>query len=259
MTGSPRHSPQSLVGQVALVTGAARGLGWEIAHQLAMLGAEVIVGARDKEKADEAAGRIDGRGGVAVGLKLDVVNEADRRDAASFLDAAYGRLDILVNNAAVYLDSPDAATPAFKLASETPEHLLRTTFDANFFAPIQLTQQVLPLMRRSEAGRIVNLSSVRGSLTLQADPTSPVYPNKALAYDASKTALNAFSLQLADELRDTLIKVNAIHPGWVRTQMGSEHADLSLEDGAKTAVMYATLPRDGPTGGFFYLDQKLPW
>lgn len=248
-----------LDGRIALVTGATRGLGLEISRQLAALGAVVILAARDKVRADAAADELRGKGYRAHGLKLDVTDEADRRAAYDAIDRSHGRLDILVNNAAVYLDSPNAATPAPKLASETPADLLRATFEANFFAPIFLTQALLPLLRRSPAGRIVNLSSVRGSLTHQADPTSPVYPNKALAYDTSKTALNAFTVQLAEELRGTPVKVNAIHPGWVRTEMGSDVADLSLEQGAHTAILYASLPEDGPSGGFFYLDERLPW
>lgn len=148
--------------------------------------------------------------------------------------------------------------PHPKLTSGTSEDLLRATFETNFFAQVFLTQVLLPLLRRSRAARVVNLSSIRGSLTLQADPASTAYP-KAFAYDTSKTALNAFTVQLAEELRHTAIKVNSIHPGWVRTKMGSDVADLNLEGGARTAILYASLPDDGPTGGFFYLDERLPW
>ncbi|MDB5556486.1 MAG: short-chain dehydrogenase [Rhizobium sp.] len=247
-----------LTGKLALVTGGARGLGLEISRQLAAQGAEVVVAARDGTKAEAAASALRGEGYAAHGLKLDVIREEDRKAAHDNLQKSHGFLDILINNAAVYLDSENAATPAPRLASGTPEDLLRTTFEINFFAPVFLTQALLPLLRQSKAGRIVNLSSIRGSLTLQTDPASTAYP-KAFAYDASKTALNAFTVQLAEELRQTAIKVNAIHPGWVRTKMGSEAADLSLEEGARTAILYASLPDDGPTGGFFYLDERLPW
>ena len=132
-------------------------------------------------------------------------------------------------------------------------------FDTNFFAPIALTNVLLPLLRKSTAGRIVNLSSILGSLTLHADPASPIYQAKSFAYDASKTALNAFTVHLAYELRDTPIKVNSAHPGWVKTDMGGDSAPMEIEDGSKTSVALATLPADGPTGGFFHLGQPLPW
>ncbi len=113
-------------------------------------------------------------------------------------------------------------------------------------------------MKKSDAGRIVNLSSILGSLTMHSDPQSPIYDYKLPAYNISKTALNAFTVHLAYELRDTLIKVNAAHPGWVKTDMGGESAPLDVAEGAKTAVRLATLPADGPTGGFFHGDKSLP-
>ncbi len=171
---------EPLRGRIALVTGAARGLGREIARQLAEEGAEVWIAARDLAQADALADALQREGHVARGLKLDVTSEIDRTSAYELIDTMNGHLDILINNAAVYLDSENAITPASKLASEASEELLRATFEANFFAPIFLTQRLLPLMRRAPAARIVNLSSIRGSLTHQADPSSPVFPNKAV-------------------------------------------------------------------------------
>jgi NAD(P)-dependent dehydrogenase (short-subunit alcohol dehydrogenase family) len=136
---------------------------------------------------------------------------------------------------------------------------LHKTFDTNFFQPIALTQTLLPLIKKSPAGRIVNLSSILGSLTLHADPNSPIYDKKTFAYDASKTALNAFTVHLAQELHDTPIKVNSAHPGWVKTEMGGEEAPMELAEGGKTSAQLATLPADGPTGGFFHMGQALPW
>jgi NAD(P)-dependent dehydrogenase (short-subunit alcohol dehydrogenase family) len=124
---------------------------------------------------------------------------------------------------------------------------------------VALTEKLLPLVRKSPAGRIVNLSSILGSLTLQADPKSPIYNAKSFAYDASKTALNAFTVHLAYDLRDTKIKVNSAHPGWVKTDMGGPEAPMELSEGAKTGATLATLPEDGPTSGFFHLGQALPW
>jgi NAD(P)-dependent dehydrogenase (short-subunit alcohol dehydrogenase family) len=143
--------------------------------------------------------------------------------------------------------------------AQVPPELLRRVFETNFFAQVALTRTLLPLIRKSKAGRIVNLSSILGSLTLQADPKSPIYNAKSFAYDASKTALNAFTIHLAYELRDTNIKVNSAHPGWVKTDMGGQQAPMELSEGAKTSVELATLPDDGPSGGYFHLGKPLPW
>ncbi len=148
---------------------------------------------------------------------------------------------------------------ARQTTSTTSAEVLHETFDTNFFGVIELTQALLPLIRKAPAGRIVNLSSILGSLTLHATPKSPIYEAKAFAYDASKAALNAFTVHLAHELKDTKIKVNSAHPGWVKTDMGTDAAPMEIPDGAKTSVRLATLPADGPTGGYFHMGDALPW
>jgi NAD(P)-dependent dehydrogenase (short-subunit alcohol dehydrogenase family) len=135
----------------------------------------------------------------------------------------------------------------------------RTTFDTNVFGLIATTQAFLPLLRKSAAGRIVNLSSILGSNTMHSDPLSPIYDFKLPAYNVSKSAVNAYTVQLAYELRDTPIKVNAAHPGWVKTEMGGEGATMELRDGAKTSVVLAMLGPDGPTGSFSHMGETLPW
>ncbi len=252
-------SNRSLSGKVALVTGAARGIGVEISRKLAALGAHVIVGARDLKKAQVVAAGLRAHGGEASALKLDVTREEDRKAAYEAIAAAHGKLDILINNAGILLDSPDGGTPAPRQPSQTLPSVLGETFEVNFFAPIFLTQLLLPLLQRSDAPRVVNVSSIRGSLAHLSDPASPVYPVRALGYDTSKAALNAFTILIAEELRGTPIKINAIHPGWVKTEMGGGQAPVSIEEGARTAIRYATLGEDGPTGGFFFLDERLPW
>lgn len=249
-----------LAGKVALVTGASRGLGLETACQLGLLGAVVLVSARDATKTAAAAGQLRAAGCEAHGLKLDVTSEADRKAAYHHIESKHGVLDILINNAAVWLEIPSASSPPLpEGTSALSIDILRQTFEANFFAPVQLTQKLLPLIRKSAAGRIVNVSSILGSLTRHCDPTSTIYDFKVFAYDASKTALNAFTVHLAHELRDTSIKVNSIHPGWVRTEMGGADALLDTADGCRTAVRMACLPEDGPTGGFFSENGTLPW
>jgi NAD(P)-dependent dehydrogenase (short-subunit alcohol dehydrogenase family) len=158
------------------------------------------------------------------------------------------------------LDKADfEAQGGFNTTTTVTPDVLRQTFETNFFAVVALTRALLPLIRKSPAGRIVNLSSILGSLALHSDPSSPIYRMKSFAYDASKTALNAFTVHLADELRETPIKVNSAHPGWVKTDMGGSAAPMEVSEGSKTSVQLATLPDDGPTGGFFHLGKPLPW
>jgi NAD(P)-dependent dehydrogenase (short-subunit alcohol dehydrogenase family) len=240
--------------KVALITGANKGLGLETARQLGKLGVTVLVGARDLKRGEEAAEVLRGIGVDARAIKLDVVSAADRVAVADAIGKEFGRLDILVNNAGVMLDSR-----AKNETSTTSQKVLFDTFDTNFFAVVALTQALLPLLKESAAGRIVNLSSILGSNTLHATPGSPIYEAKTFAYDASKVALNSFTIHLAHELKGTKVKVNSAHPGWVKTDMGGEGAMMEIVDGAKTSVELATLPEDGPTGGYFHMGKALPW
>ena len=206
--------------------------------------------------------RSSGRQGIknVESITFDVTRPEDHRAIARHLEGRYGKLDILVNNAGVQLEDSDFGAPGgFNTTSTVTPEILRQTFETNFFAVVALTQTLLPLIRKAPAGRIVNLSSILGSLTLHSDPSSGIYDKKAFAYDASKTALNAFTVHLAQELHGTTIKVNSAHPGWVKTDMGGSAAPLEVSEGGKTSVQLATLPDDGPTGGYFHLGQPLPW
>jgi len=240
--------------KVALITGANKGIGLETARQLGKLGITVLVGARDVAKGDAAAETLKKEGIDARAIKIDVDNPDDYVTVAKTIEKEFGKLDILINNAGILIDDKKAPQ-----ASKTSQDILRKTFNTNFFAVIELTQTLLPLLEKSPAGRIVNLSSVLGSNTLHATPGSPIYAMKQLAYDSSKSALNAFTIHLAQELKDTKIKVNSAHPGWVKTEMGGEGAMLEIEEGAKTSVELATIGKDGPTGAFIHLGQPLPW
>ncbi|MDD9271637.1 SDR family oxidoreductase [Paenibacillus sp. GCM10023248] len=246
-----------LEGKVALITGGNRGIGLETARELGKLGATVIIGARSGEKGSDAAETLRAEGIKAESIKLDVTEAEDHQTAYDFIEERYGKLDILINNAGVQLEV-DHLVPMNETSRVTPA-VLRETFDANFFSLIELTQGLLPLIRKSPAGRIVNLSSVLGSLALHANPDAPIYGMKLLAYNTSKTALNSFTLHLAHELGDTAIKVNSAHPGWVKTEIGGKFAQLNSSEGSRTSVMLATLPEDGPTGKFYHLDEELPW
>jgi len=240
--------------RVALITGANRGLGLETARKLGQQGITVLVAARELAKSEATAATLKKEGIDARPIKLDVNDQADYSAAAKAIEKDFGRLDILVNNAGIFLDNRGPNE-----TSTTSDDILRKTFDTNFFAVVSLTQALLPLLRKSEAGRIVNLSSILGSLTLHATKGSYVYDAKTFAYNASKAALNSFTIHLAHELANTKIKVNSAHPGWVKTEMGGEGAQLEIEDGVKTSVQLATLPEDGPTGGYFHMGESLPW
>jgi NAD(P)-dependent dehydrogenase (short-subunit alcohol dehydrogenase family) len=241
--------------KVALITGANKGIGFETARQLGAQGITVLVGARNAERGNEAVAKLKDEGVDAHFVHLDIDDLATHTAAAQFIETTFGKLDILINNAAI---SPEGEI-GIKPTSETSLDVYRKTFETNFFNTIAVTQTLLPLIKKSEAGRIVNLSSILGSTTLHATPGSFVYDFKVPAYDISKSALNAFTVHLAYELKDTPIKVNAAHPGWVKTDMGGSGATMELEDGAKTSVALAILPADGPTGAFIHLGETLPW
>lgn len=237
--------------RVALVTGANRGIGLEVCRQLAEHGVTVLLGARDAAAGDNAATRLRADGLDVRSIVIDTGDPATFDAARESIGREFGRLDILVNNIGIGCDWAYTAV-------SVPLHMLRETFEINFFSVVDLTQRLLPLIAKSPAGRIVNQSSAIGSLAGHAAPASWATGNRPLAYSASKTALNAFTLHLACALKDTPIKVNATHPGIVKTDPNPQGL-ISPEDGARTAVALALLPEDGPTGGFFHRGESLPW
>ena len=240
--------------KIALITGANKGVGFETARQLAKSGGvHVLLAARDRAKGVQAALTLQSEGLDVEVLTLDVTNEASIKAAAADIAHKYGRLDILINNAGISLDD------AKKKVSEQSLEVWRRTFDTNLFAVIAVTQAFLPLLAKALAGRIVNLSSILGSLTLHSNPASPIYDFKVPAYNVSKTALNGWTVQLAYELRHTAIKVNAVHPGHVKTDMGGPDAPMEIVDGAKTSVALALIGADGPNGAYIHRGERLPW
>lgn len=242
--------------KIALITGANKGIGFETARQLGKEGVTIIATARNKEKGNYAAEQLKSEGIDIEFLQLDVDSDADITAAVQYISSKYGKLDILVNNAGIQVESDNWGV---NTTTTIAEKALRQTMDTNFFNVVKLTNALLPLIRKSEAGRIVNLSSILGSLGLHADPNSPIYPSKLFAYDVSKTALNAYTIHLAAALAGTNIKVNSAHPGWVKTEMGTDAAPMEIADGAKTSVALALLGTDGPTGKYIHLGKELPW
>ena len=242
--------------KIALVTGANKGIGFETAKQLGKEGITIIAASRNKERGLAAVEQLKSEGIDVEFLQLDIDNNADIRFAYEYILNKYGKLDILVNNAGIQIESKEWG---INNTTDIDEKALRATLDTNFFNIVKLTNTLLPLIRKSEAGRIVNLSSILGSLGLHSDPNSPIYSSKLFAYDTSKTALNSYTVHLASALAGTAIKVNSAHPGWVKTDMGSDAAPMELTDGAKTSVALALLGADGPSGRYIHLGEELPW
>ena len=240
--------------EIALITGANKGIGFEIARQLGAKGIIVLIGARDRARGDEAARRLQSEGIQATAVHLDVTDESTISKAAAFIDKTYGKLDMLVNNAGISLK--EGRVPP----SELDLGVFKKTYETNVFGLFAVTKAMLPLLRRSDTGHIVNMSSPMGSLTLTSDPNS-LYAQmpQLLAYCSSKTAVNAITVFFANELRQTNIKVNAVSPGYVATDLNDHQGFLTPQQGAILPVAIATLTADGPTGRFFEGDGVVPW
>ena len=241
--------------KVALITGANKGLGLETARQLGKEGITVLIGARDAGRGNTAVEELKKEGVDAHFIHVDLEDPSTFHVAYKAIERQYGKLDILVNNAGISVEKGWGINTTPQSSSED----LRKTFDVNFFNLVEFTQILLPLIEKAPAGRIVNLSSILGSLELHATPGSPIYDTKGFAYNTSKTALNQFTVHLAQALKDTNVKVNSAHPGWVKTDLGTDAAPMNVVDGAKTSVWLATLPADGPNGGYFHMQDRLPW
>jgi NAD(P)-dependent dehydrogenase (short-subunit alcohol dehydrogenase family) len=242
--------------RTALVTGANRGLGFEVARQLARVGHAVVIGARDPLKGDEAAELLRSEGLDAQAVTLDVSDPDSVERAARELSDRLGALDVLVNNAGIL---PEATADSTEVVSAS---MFRQTFETNLFGAVRAIEDLLPLLRRSESGRIVNVSTTMGSLADQSDPESPYYSVVAPAYQASKAALNSVTVGLSKLLADTPIKVNAVCPGFVRTDLtptNRDQAPLAATDAAGVILRYALLDEAGPSGGFFDQQGAVAW
>jgi NAD(P)-dependent dehydrogenase (short-subunit alcohol dehydrogenase family) len=244
--------------KIALITGANLGLGFEIARQLGHAGVRTLVAARDPEKGKQAAAELEAEGLDVDTVVLDIESASSVEAAAEQITNDHGRLDILVNNAGVL---PEATARDATQPLDLP--LFRKTFETNLFGAVAVTQSFLPLLRRSAAGRIVNISTTMGSLADQSDPSSPYYDLVVPAYQTSKAALNGLTVALAKSLAGTPIKVNSVCPGWVQTDLGGPDnraaAPLRADDAARIAVTMACLPDDGPSGQFVDRNGTVPW
>lgn len=234
--------------RLALVTGANRGIGHEIVRQLALAGITPVLAARSRDKANKAAAALAAQGIPAATAVLDVTRDDSVAAAIRDIEAAHGPLDILVNNAAILIDEPNGFDASI---FDVRMDILRRTFETNVEGPLRLMQAVLPGMRARRYGRVVNVSSTAGQMA----GMGPGFP----AYRMSKAALNALTAIVAGEVTEANVKVNAMCPGWVKTDMGGPDAERTVEEGADTALWLATLPARGPSGGFFQDRKPIAW
>ncbi|MFG3437200.1 SDR family NAD(P)-dependent oxidoreductase [Nonomuraea sp. NPDC047897] len=247
--------------KVAMITGANKGIGRATAEQLARMGMTVLIGARDPQRGEEAAAAMRAAGGDAHTITLDVTDPTTVQEAARWVEERFGHLDVLINNAGVTGSGQVSPADAHdQIPSSVDLDMVRAVFETNVFGVIAVINAMLPLLRRSPLPRIVNVSSHAGSLTLTSDPDGPfaaLLPSAA--YTPSKSALNALTVQYANELRKDGILVNAAAPGYVDTDSNNHTGHLTPAQGAAVVVRLATLGPNGPTAGFFSEDGPLPW
>ena len=237
---------------IGLITGANKGIGFEIAAQLGSQGYRLLIGARDQDRGEAATAELRAKGFDARYVRIDLNDPSTITRAAADIETQEGRLDLLVNNAGI-TSAGDGSPGVANLDA------VRRTFETNFFGTLAVTQAMLPLLKRSASARIVNLSSGLGSLTEIGDPNSEFGAFRFIGYGASKAALNMLTVQLAAELKDSGIKVNSADPGYTATDLNAHRGYQTTAEGAAAAVRLALLPDDGPTGGFFDANHRQPW
>jgi NAD(P)-dependent dehydrogenase (short-subunit alcohol dehydrogenase family) len=241
--------------QIALVTGANKGLGRETARRLAAAGMTVLAGVRDAGRGQAAAAELAADGADVRFLQLDVTDADSVKSAAAWIEETFSHLDVLVNNAGISVENRAPVT-------EVTADQMRRTYETNVFGVVTVTSTLLPLLRRAGGARIVNVSSMLGSLSMAADPQGPfsAWPGAfLLAYNSSKTALNALTVMWANALREEGIKVNSADPGYVATDLNHHSGNSTVEQGAEIIVTLATLAQDGPTGTFQAAGSIRPW
>ncbi len=239
-------------GTIALITGANKGIGYEVARQLGAKGVTVLVGARNAKPGEDAAKALKAAGADAHFVELDVTKPETIASAADTIGKQYGRLDILVNNAGIVAKGDGAPSIADAKA-------VREVFEVNVFGILAVTQAMLPLVRKSASGRIVMVSSGLGSIALNADPNGQFSQWRLLGYNGSKAIMSMMTVLLAGELHDTPIKVNAVNPGYTATDMNNNSGTQTVAEGAAEIVRQSLSPDSAPTGGFFQNSGSLPW
>jgi NAD(P)-dependent dehydrogenase (short-subunit alcohol dehydrogenase family) len=250
--GKEKVNMQGPSKKIALITGANKGIGFEVARQLAKRACTVLVGSRDKKRGEEAAAKLASEDLDARYIDIDVTNPATIGAAAHRIAAEFGHLDILINNAGI----ADAADGSPTTSSpDAIEHI----FHVNFVGCVAVTQAMLPLLRKAESARIVNVSSSLGSLGKNSDPAFAVAGTKYFGYSASKAALNMLTVQLAYVLRDTAIKVNSACPGYTATDLNHNQGTQTVQEGSEEIIRLALLGDDGPNGTYSDRNGLIPW
>ncbi|WP_297422384.1 SDR family oxidoreductase [Clostridium sp.] len=238
--------------RIALITGANKGIGFETAKHLGSLGFEILVGSRDEERGKKALTQLAEEGIKSHLILLDVTKQGTIDDAKKQIEKEFDSLDVLINNVGISIDK--SVSP-----SELELDVLKETFETNFFGMFAVTKAMLPLLKKSPGGRIVNLSSGLGSLYINSDPESEFYKYNLLAYQSSKTAVNALTVMLAKEYKNTTIKINAADPGFTATDLNGHRGYRTVQQAANVVVQLATLDENGATGGFFNENGVIPW
>lgn len=238
--------------QLTLITGATRGMGYELAKQLGMAGQHVLIGGRNDEKGRAIVDSLRSMDIESNFIELDVTKSATITNAVKYINDNFGRLDILINNAGIALDN-------YEKPSKIGIDIIRKDFDVNYFGAIDVTQQFLPLLGKSKSAKIINISSAVGSLTLASDPTTSIYQHSAVGYQSSKAALNMFTVDLANELTHTHISVNAVNPGWVATTFAGGGGDKSVQEGIQRTLELALSAENNITGTFSDTNGIVPW
>lgn len=238
--------------KIALVTGGNKGLGFETARQLGANGFTVVLGVRNRGAAEQATDKLRGEGTDAQIVEIDLTKPETAASAAAEIDAKFGVLDVLINNAGI-VDAGDGPP------SKTSVAAVQRVFETNFLGTLAVTQAMLPLLKKAAAARIVNVSSGLGSIAQNNDPSWEYAPVKILGYNASKAALNMLTVQLAAELSDTAIKVNSSDPGYTATDLNGNSGPQTVTEGVEATIRLALLGPDGPTGGYFDRNGAVPW
>ena len=242
----------------ALVTGANKSIGFEVARQLAQHGIHVYLGSRNLENGKEAVAKLKAEGLNNVeAIQLDITNDESVKAARTEIGKKTKVLDILINNAGIYGGYPQTAL-------DSTIDQFKATYDANVYSAVRVTQAFIDLLKKSSVPRIVNVTSSQGSITLHSDPTYKYYDYKGAVYLSSKAALNMYTVVLAYELKDTSFKVNAVCPGYTKTDFNGHRGTGILEDAGKRIIKYALIDKDGPTGKFFSEENnpetgEVPW
>lgn len=244
---------------VTLITGADKGIGFQTATELGQRGQVIIIGARNAQKGQAAVDRLKNNGIEASFVQLDVTSQSEITQAAVTINDRYGYLSVLINNAGVAMDNHQAA-------SDMPTAIMRKDFDVNFFGLVDVTQAMLPLLKKADSARIINVSSNMGSLTMASDPESQFYGVNSLGYQASKAAVNFATISFSKELIDTHITVNSVNPGWTATEFGGRPSDAptpagmqSVAEGAAQIIKAASDPEFTQNSSFTENDGPLPW